>query len=392
MEDLLEKMRQSWAAQLWNGLLQGAGPHPAGASSIDVDSDWMLDEWQRELLERLLYQARGGSVRFVESSSGGGRSHFLRMLEGRAGRGGFVIARLPDKIEGELWRDPLHLYREIANRLVAPASAPSPGIAALAVSRSGEASREELYPELPLWGRSLQLWVADREPAARRWLLGEAPGPEGERLGLHAGLEPRQALLALRCLLQYLQLLGEKGLVVLADGDGAVEESQERATLESLRNLIDSCAAGDLPGLLLIFAVLPGFRQSLLPEYEALRQRLHNGFSIGPAGCLRPILVLEEQRRWRAGGGIDFARELYEKLREIAGGLEPRLSQSPTSLRRNAAALLAQLPWQADSPGAARGLTRTISRWLALPELALDTSSESEHALRLDEFLEREVL
>ena len=389
---MLEKMRLSWALGLWRGLQQGAGPHAAGAATIDVDSAWMLDEWQRELLERLLYQARGGSVRFVESTSGGGRSHFLQLFEGRAARSGFVLARLRQERQSEYWRDPLALYREIAAGLMAPRSTPSPGLPALAASRSEEMAREGLYPELPVWGRALELWVATRDLAAERYLLGESPGSEGEPLGLHAGLDPRQAPLALRCLLNYLLYLGEKGLVVLGDGAGSVEESEERATLESLRNLIDSCAAGGLPGLLLVFGVLPGFRQSLLPEYEALRQRLHNGFSLGPAGCLRPILVLEEQRRWRASRGVDFPTELFERLREVSGGLDPRLLEGSAALRRNAEALLAELPWQADSPGAARGLTRTIARWLSHPELALDSSEDEQRASQLGEFLESEAL
>lgn len=389
---MLEKMRQTWAAQLWNGLLQGAGPHPAGAASIDVDSGWMLDEWERELLERLLHQARGGSVRFVESTSGGGRSHFLRLLEARAGRAGFATTRLPEERQADLWRDPLALYRGLAEGLLPPGGAQRAGFPTFARGHGREAAREELFPELPTWGRAFQLWSERQEPAAERFLLGQEPGPEGESLGLHSGLDARQAMLALRCLLCALQYAGEKGLVVVVDGEGAVEESQERATLESLRNLIDSCAGGELPGLLLVFGVLPGFRQSLLPEYEALRQRLHNGFSVGPAGCLRPILVLEEQRRWRASRGVEFADQLFDLLLDLAGGLDSRLSAGSATLRRNGSALLAELPWEVDASGAARGLTRTIARWLACADLALDSSSEDEHALKLEQFLQAEAL
>ena len=112
MEESLERVVSAWAGQLWAGLLDGAGAHPTGAAAIDVDSTWILDEWQRELLERLLWQARGGSVRFVESSCGGGRTHFLHLLHSRARRWGLATCLIPADRQAQVWACPLELYRD----------------------------------------------------------------------------------------------------------------------------------------------------------------------------------------------------------------------------------------------------------------------------------------
>lgn len=388
MEHSLHLLRQAWSRQLWHALTQGAGAYPAAVSALDVDSGWILDEWERELLRRLLLQARGGSVRFVESSRGGGRSHFLHLFRERAGQVGMATVLLPEERQAETWASPLALYRLLAQDLQPARAASERGLVPLILSAPREATQSALFPELPPWGRALELWARHREPAARQYLLGEAV-VEGDKLGLHAGLSERDAGLALRCLLQYLEFRGEAGLVVLGDGDGELEPSRERATLESLRNLIDRCAGGDLPGLLLVYAVLPRFRQQVVPEYEALQQRLHNGFSHGPAGCLRPILILEEQRAWRAEQGLDFPRALYESLLRVATLVHPQLAEAPLTLRRNAELLLDELPWSESTPGAARGLTRTIARWFE--SLAGDSGESDSHAARLARFLEAEA-
>ena len=54
MEHSLHLLRQAWSRQLWHALTQGAGAYPAAVSALDVDSGWILDEWERELLRRLL--------------------------------------------------------------------------------------------------------------------------------------------------------------------------------------------------------------------------------------------------------------------------------------------------------------------------------------------------
>jgi hypothetical protein len=392
VEESLDRIVQAWAVQLWGGLLDGAGAHPAGAAALDVDSGWMLDEWERELFERLLAQARGGSVRFVESTAGGGRSHFLHMLHNRARRAGMATVSIPACRQAEVWADPLELYRELAQALLPSLSPGSSGFPSLVLSTlAQDIARKELFPEFPSWGLALQLWAEQREPEAERFLLGQPLQAGAEQLGLHAGLSSRQAPAALRCMLCYLDYCGEKGLVAMGDGDGEVEPSRERGTLESLRNLIDSCAGGDLPGLLVVFAVLPNFRQQVLPEYEALQQRLHSGFSLGPAGCLRPILILEEQRQWRASQGIDFSERLFESIHRLATRIYPKLVDT-SMIRRNAEAMLEELPWDEASTGAARRLSRTMARWFAESSLPMDSSDPACHAPRLTEFLDSEAL
>jgi hypothetical protein len=312
-------------------------------------------------------------------------------LHNRARRCGMATVTIASERQAQVWADPLELYREVAHHLLPARQVGAAGLPALVASQSPSLAQAELFADLPGWGHALQLWAERREPEALRFLLGEPLGPAAVELGLHAPLSPRQAWSALRCLLCYLDFVGEKGLVVTGDGDGTVDPQRERETLESLRGLIDRCAGGELPGLLLAFAVLPEFRLQLLPEYEALQQRLFGGFALGPAGCLRPILVLEQQRRWRAERGIDFARGLFENLRALALRLHPRLSQSPLVLERNAQAMLDELQWEVDSLGAARHMTRTMARWLADQVLPLDTSEGASHADRLQRFLEKEA-
>jgi hypothetical protein len=393
VEEGLDKILRSWAGQLWAGLLDGAGAHPEAAAALDVDSGWMLDEWERELFERLLWQSRGGSVRFVESSVGGGRSHFLHLLAARARRAGMATIVIPAEQQSEILLDPLVLYRQVSETLIPSRSPGQTGFPGLVLAtRCQDAARAELFPEFPNWGLALQLWAQHQDPQAQRFLLGQSLDEGASCLGLHAPLTSRQALLALRCLLCYLDFCGEKGLVALCDGDGALAEDQERATLEALRNLIDSCAGGLLPGLLLVLAVLPHFRTQVLPDYEALRQRLHHGLSVGPAGCLRPILVLEEQRKWRASQGVDFTEQLFLRVRSMAVQARPELAEAPAILRRNADAMLDELPWDPATAGAVRGLTRTMARWFADPNLPLDSSDPELHQQRVAEFLDQEAV
>lgn len=372
-------MRRGWALQLWPGLLAGGAASRSGCSALDVDSGWMLEEWERELFQRLVIQARGGSVRFVESTPGGGRSHFLALLEQRARRSGLATVCLEHSDQAAVWADPLRLYRAIAEGLLPNRSPGRMGLADwLAEDPSPEAARAELYPELPLWGRALQRWSEQRDPLARDYLMG-APLPSGAAdQGWHQALTSRQAFSALRCLLALLAYREERGLVVLGDGDGGVPRATERATLEALRNLLDSCAGGELPGLLLVFGVLPDFRRRLLPEYEALQQRLHNGFAVGPAGCLRPILVLEEQRRWRAEQGVLFPQLLLERLLPIAAVADPRWPVQAGRVRHEVEELLEDWPEEIDAPGGPRRWLRVLARWIAEPELRAQVLTSSE--------------
>lgn len=393
MQGPLEEFRQTWAAQVWANLQGPAVADRSTTAILDFDSRWVLEEWERELFERLLWQARGGSVRFVESTRGGGRSHFLLLLQTRARACGLATVFLPESRQAEVWRDPLELYRQIAANLMPNQAPAAAGFAAfVTATKHKEVARAELFPEFPTWGRALELWAESGSPAALEFLSGRSVPSEGEALGLHSGMTSGQALAATRALLQYLDFCGEKGLLVVSDGEGQVEPSQERSTLESLRNLIDACAGGDLPGMLLVFGVLPQFRLLLLPEYEALQQRLHNGLALGPAGCLRPILILEEQRRWRASQGFSFSEGVAESVLRLAQALYPDLFCSPALLRRNLDAMLAELPWDESTPGAARGLTRTIARWCAEGTLPLDSSEPDQHYERLERFLEEEAL
>ncbi len=389
MDETLQRFLQASTVGLWENLTNTTVAQPATVSAIDIDSDWILSEWHREIFERLLIQARGGSVRFVESEHGGGRSHFLQLVLAKARSAGLATVELPTDQQSIYWRDPLALYQAIAERLRGGRHTASVGLLAMvsATARLGIA-RSELFPEYPKWGLALELYAKSGSLEAERFLMGlDLKGDQPEVLGLHASISSRQALPALRCLLQFLEYAEESGLVVVSDGDGWVDPDLERSTLESLRSLIDTSAAGHLPGILIACGVLPEFRRQMLPEYEALQQRLHSGFALGPAGCLRPILVLEAQRLWRRTQGVRFVEDLAYRIYQLALNVYPELGASSSLVRRNLGGLLRHLEeddWDQNTP---REIVRLVSRWLSDPSTSLMNLSPEDGDELVDRFL-----
>lgn len=390
MEETLQRFLRASTVQLWATLTESAVGVAAIVSAVDVDSDWILSEWHREIFDRLLLQARGGSVRFVESEHGGGRSHFLQLVLAKARAAGLATVELSSAHQATYWRDPLALYQAVVEGLRGGRHSGSVGLLAMiSATASLGIARAELFPEYPKWGLALELYAEQGSLEAERFLLGHSLKREKgkEVLGLHAGISSRQALSALRCLLQFLEYAQESGLVVVIDGDGWVDGDSERSTLESLRSLIDTSAAGNLPGLLIACGVLPDFRRQLIPEYEALQQRLHSGFALGPAGCLRPILVLEAQRRWRRTQGVQFFEDLAHRLYLLALNIYPDLRASSNLVRRNLDSLLAQIEEYDKDQYTPRDIVRLVSRWLSDPSYSLMNLSPEEGEELVDKLL-----
>lgn len=363
-QEPLQALVDSSLGQLWTNLCGPAHAHPSTVAALDVDSEWLIKEWEREFFERLLLQAKGGTTRFLESEPGGGRTHLLRLLSQRAASCGLSTVWAPETIQPQLLSDPLVLYQAVASHLLCPGGGGRRGLEALLRAAGPEAAKRDLYPEFPQWGLALELFINQGQEQALRFLLGCRLQPEEARsLGLHAGLASVDGYRAIRSLLLFLQYTGHPGLVVLADGQGRL--GYDRAPLEALRNLIDVCATGQLPAFMLVAGVSPEFRQELVPEYAALQQRLHGGCALGPALALRPILVLEELRDQRREQGIDFEGLLAQRLLEMGARVLPHLRASRGLASRNLALFMAARPQESLPP---RILVQAVTRCLSQVE------------------------
>ncbi len=358
--------------QQWQDLVGPAQAHRASVQALDVGTGWLLEEWERELFQRLLLQASGGTIRFLEADHGEGRTHTLHLLARRATNCGLAVVETEIHQQRALLADPLELYRAVVQGLLRDHGT---GL----WSEEIEACRAELYPDCPPWGLALEAFARTGHSQAGRFLKGLPLKPmEARSVGLESSLTSADALHALRCLLLFLKYRQRPGVVLLADGEGAL--GYDRESLEAVRNLIDACASGMLPAFMVVVAVLPDFARDVVPEYPALQQRLAGGFCPGRGMTLRPVLNLSEMRERQAEEGLDFLGELGQRVLAMATRLIPDLRE----VRGKGAALLqAVLDAAPDEPGPVRLQVQTLARWFSRQDLnSLDAEELESKAVQ----------
>ncbi|MEO0094480.1 MAG: BREX system ATP-binding domain-containing protein [candidate division WOR-3 bacterium] len=151
-----------------------------------------------------------------------------------------------------------------------------------------------------------------------QWLKGEdIPKELKLKYRISERIDRTSSFRMLRSLIQFINTIGYNGVIFLFDeaerGMSISSARDKRRALDNLRQIIDECGNGRLPGAMFFYAVPD---ENLLLEgtggvYEALKQRLYSSFkSINPAGVKIDLERIEIEPE-------EFLLKLGEKLSRI---------------------------------------------------------------------------
>lgn len=292
------------ARHVLDRLGQTGQPPERGLELIDVGNGRRLAVLEREYLEPIALHGRGSTFKLVQAAYGGGKTHFLLCVRERAWRHGFCTALVglsPDECPFD---HPARIWAAVARELSLP-----PQDDRLQVPRGieavlgalidqrrqadgDEALREWLVRGLrrhptdaPALRAALVAWCRaelDGELATQdlvgAWLRGEeVKTAEVRHLGIRTRIDRSTGFRMLRGLCQLLQAWGVPGLYLgfdELDRNLSLPPRRRAAVADNLRQIVDLCGTGALPGLVCLYAVPPEFQRDVVQEYPALQQRL----------------------------------------------------------------------------------------------------------------------
>ncbi len=262
------------------------------------------------------YLDMGGSAfKLIAGNYGGGKTHFLYLLQELAWRKGYVVSYVSLTPE----ETPFHRL-DLVYRAIAKGAACMPEgrnlhrglmpVFKTAVSRwraqvgperreAAESLAADSARDLESMGvqRAIRrilkaLFVGDEDTAQKltSWLSAEGYDRHQHReYGILAPIDRSNAFATLRCLAQWVRQAGFKGLVILfdeAERMPSMSGRQKELMLSNLRELIDETARGTLPGAFVAYAI-PDLRffDGKTGVYEALKQRTATLFDFhNPSG------------------------------------------------------------------------------------------------------------
>ncbi|TVR04428.1 MAG: hypothetical protein EA398_02090 [Deltaproteobacteria bacterium] len=313
--------------------LGSAGVPPvAGIEAINVGNATLLRLLREEYFETLLRV--GSAFKLVEAHYGGGKTHFLRMVQRMAWQYGFAAALVELSPRECPYDDPRAVYGQVARRLgLQPASPLEDGASGIAelVRRTVDERIERALEESDEHGERELRWVVQRamqrelrrapceSPSYRSavmalvnatleddhaiarlaegWLLGESPPmAELRPLGINEAITRSNGFTMLRSLTQMVVALGHAGTALLFDEvDRTLSVSSRRteAIGDNLRQVIDLCGEARLPRTLFLYAVPPEFMRQVVPDYPALEQRLRSPVAFSERSPQAPIIPLD---------------------------------------------------------------------------------------------------
>jgi hypothetical protein len=158
------------------------------------------------------------------------------------------------------------------------------------------------------------------------YLLGEeVPVAAHREAGVFESIGKTNAFAMLRGVCQAIRGLGFTGTVLLFDeldrnlSVGATTKNQHKLT-DNLREIVDLCGRGALPGVLFAYAVPPEFMHRVVDEYPALKQRLASPLPLSVRSPQATVIDLETldlhpQDLLLAIG--DRIREIFEVARDV---------------------------------------------------------------------------
>ncbi len=313
------------AQRILQTLGESGTPPERGVAFLNVGNESYLDVLKKEYLDGLL--ADGGSTfKLVQAYFGGGKTHFLLCLREMAWDAGYVSAYVGLSPTSCPFHEPLQVYRAVVRQLRGPPPdegplAPTTGLTDLLRDLIEDRRRENgdaavrawllrTVRHLPIENQSLRNALSayglalleddlHKQDVLAAWLSGEEVPVSAHRdAGIFEPIGKANAFAMLRSVCQAVRALGFKGTILLFDeldrnlSVGSTTKNQHRLT-DNLRELVDLCGRGALPGVLFAYAVPPEFMQRVVDEYPALKQRLSSPLPLSVRSPQAAVIDLE---------------------------------------------------------------------------------------------------
>lgn len=307
------------------------------ASLLDVGTTDYLNYFKHEILNGLI-AAGGATCRFYEGPYGSGKTHLLELIEETALNEGMIVVRtdLDSDLSLENWSAiTKYILQNVEMQIRGQVVRSLP----LILEIWGQTYRTglDLLARTPLphpgYKRAMLMALQRNDVSDRGWFLLRA-FLQGEKItvselkrvgitGIKSPLNQRNAEILLKTVIEGLNLIGIRGIVLLFDENEKTLQPKRNnpsrkqlATANLMRHLIDGCTIGVLPRTLVAFTLLPGFLETAVVYYPALGQRLAMIKKVPGTkrkGAWRwPLLPLEEINT--AAEPEEFLEESIRKL------------------------------------------------------------------------------
>ena len=305
MQDPTSTLSRSLALRMLQTLGESGTPPERGVRFLNVGNQSYLDVLRAEYFEGLL-SAGGSTFKLVQAIYGGGKTHFLMCLRELGWQHGFVSAYVGLSPNACPFHEPLLVYRAVARALRAPPRddeplPPTTGLTDLLRdliadrrAENGDAAVRQwlmrTVRQLAIENQSLRNAIAgyglavlddqlERQDVLGAYLLGdEVPVAAHREHGVFESITKANAFAMLRGLCQAMRGLGFAGTSLLFDeldrnlSIGSTSKKETRL-FDTLREMVDLCGRGALPGVLVAYAVPPDFLDRVR-DYPALQQRI----------------------------------------------------------------------------------------------------------------------
>lgn len=304
------------AKQILQPIGESGLPSSKGISYYNVGNESLLKTLEDEYFDSFLKDG-GASFKLVVGDYGAGKSHFLLCVRDLAWRHGFVVSRTELSPTECPYDNQLAVYRSVANNIIWHndniAIEDDVGIHIFLENFFDQMCQKlgveddlwdghQINPKLSGWLKGIKRSkvespsfqsavygyfeaLAKRDEAKQdtlgNYLRGEPVLLSQIRaLNVNEKMDKANAFRMLRSLCQMIHELGCAGTLLLFDeGDRMVSISsskQQTLACDNLREVIERCVTGHLPGTLFIYAVPPSFITTIAPKYQALSQRIGN--------------------------------------------------------------------------------------------------------------------
>ena len=302
----------NFARAIISKLGESGTPPEFGIDHFTVGIDRFLKVIEEEYLKGIL-KFNLSSFKIVTGSYGGGKTHFLYSVRNIAWRNNYAVAYVSLN-PTECPFDKLELvYKQIATNLMPPvpeAQMVRPrekGIDAFVrrwfedvAGRVGDDEKKLSGYLVNVRGLESSSFTnavrgtfynlinhnEDGYESVLQWLKGEDAAKDVRaNYRISERIDKTTAFRMLRSLIQWVNMIGYSGLVLLFDeaerGMSISSSKDRRRALDNLRQIVDECGNSRLPGAMFFYAVPD---ENLLLEgaggvYEALKQRLRSVFS-----------------------------------------------------------------------------------------------------------------
>ena len=335
------QMAQKIILKLSNGL-------PSEYGVLHVTGGQRILEYLKHIEEKYLrdfIRCGGSSFKIIEAPYGEGKTHSLFCIRELAWKQNYVVSYIPLSPNKTPFHDILSVYRELIRNLMLPQEPlrllegkVEKGINSIVnkwiseilnenVVESTSDFRQMLNTKLSIYESSsfrnaiIELACAlldedyQAESVISQWLMAESSlnKPAFKRYRITYKITLYNVFKIIRSLIAWLKDIGYSGLIVLFDEvemSPSINKKNKSRVLNTLREIIDSSASGELKYSMWFYAV-PDLYSTLLGEsgsvYEALNQRIKNVLPTTYVNYYHPVISLKED-----ADGTSIKKTYYE--------------------------------------------------------------------------------